>query len=252
MTTIDQNRLAEITSLAVGSHASPADGLCLMEAVAYVAGEPHSEHPECACPVISIFLRVWNDALPDNMRSQLLIPLIPEIIGTKASLEVELRRKMMALDWAVRSHLPPWLWLAGLRDMADKIGRLSVITSLEELNRASDLLKAADTAAWDAVKTSIMLQRWGALDMVAKAAIRLTGGASAWMVAYDAGVTRPHPIFVDAADAAQAARAATASSAWIGAQTASDEDFAFTIAGLQLSARRLVREMIAAGETTTT
>jgi len=32
--------------LAHGSHADWSRGACLMEAVAYVAGEPHSDHPE--------------------------------------------------------------------------------------------------------------------------------------------------------------------------------------------------------------
>ena len=34
--------------LASGSHHSWRQGACLMEAVAYVAGEEHSDHPQCA------------------------------------------------------------------------------------------------------------------------------------------------------------------------------------------------------------
>lgn len=43
-------------TLHAGRH-SPGDEMCVMEAVAYIAGEPWSDHPECACPVIATFLR---------------------------------------------------------------------------------------------------------------------------------------------------------------------------------------------------
>ncbi len=39
--------------------------LCIMEAVAFMAGEPWSDSPACASPVIAAFLRSWNDALSD-------------------------------------------------------------------------------------------------------------------------------------------------------------------------------------------
>lgn len=55
--TIDQNRLAQFTSgartLAVGGHSSPHDDLCLLEATAFVAGVPHSDHPACVSPSIA-------------------------------------------------------------------------------------------------------------------------------------------------------------------------------------------------------
>ncbi|NUR19372.1 MAG: hypothetical protein HOQ12_07535, partial [Gemmatimonadaceae bacterium] len=38
-------------TLASGGHASPADGLCVMEAAAYFAREPHSDRPACVSPV---------------------------------------------------------------------------------------------------------------------------------------------------------------------------------------------------------
>ena len=54
-----------------GSHDRRTDGVCVMEAVAWWAGEDHSDHPECVSPVIGAFLRSWNDALPDGDRQQL-------------------------------------------------------------------------------------------------------------------------------------------------------------------------------------
>jgi hypothetical protein len=45
--TIDFSALAAI-SLLEGSHTSAEDGMCVMEAVAYVAGEPFSDHPRAS------------------------------------------------------------------------------------------------------------------------------------------------------------------------------------------------------------
>ena len=47
--TIVQERLDALATLTLknGSHPSPDDGLCVMEAAAWVAGEPHSDHPAC-------------------------------------------------------------------------------------------------------------------------------------------------------------------------------------------------------------
>ena len=82
---IDSARLAKVEGLPlyVGSH-SPNSTFCVMEAVAYVAGEPWSDSPECVSPVIAQFLRTWNDGLNDEDR-QMLKPFIPKVIGTKAS-----------------------------------------------------------------------------------------------------------------------------------------------------------------------
>lgn len=51
---INSEKLEELKaiSLQCGSHKEAQKQFCVMEAVAYVAGEPHSDHPQCACPVI--------------------------------------------------------------------------------------------------------------------------------------------------------------------------------------------------------
>ena len=71
-----------------GAHAKPDDGMCVMEAVAYIAGEPWSDTPECASPVIGAFLRSWNDSLDDDTR-QSLKPYITRLVGSKSTDEVE-------------------------------------------------------------------------------------------------------------------------------------------------------------------
>ena len=40
-------------SLEKGAH-KRGSGMCAMEAAAYIAGEPHSDHPVCVSPVIAV------------------------------------------------------------------------------------------------------------------------------------------------------------------------------------------------------
>jgi len=99
--TVVPERLAEIATRPIGhgSHQSFDDGYCVMEAVAYVAGEKFSDQPKCCCPVISAFLRAWNDDLAtDADRDRLLKPLVPRLVGTRSTPAVEQRRADLALD----------------------------------------------------------------------------------------------------------------------------------------------------------
>ncbi|MGH2374715.1 MAG: hypothetical protein ACRDIC_14770, partial [bacterium] len=98
--------------LLAGGH-SPDSQMCVMEAVAYVAGEEWTDSPKCASQVIAQFLRSWNDALSDEDR-QRLKPYIPKVIGTAASTEAEERRAWIVTDWLSRTLAPAFLRLAGL------------------------------------------------------------------------------------------------------------------------------------------
>lgn len=105
-------------TLKAGAHKPDTGEMSLMEAVAYVAGEPWSESPVCASPVIAVFLRSWSDDLGDEVRNRLLKPYVYRLVGTAASQAVEDARAWMCLDWLVRSYTPVWLRLAGLVDDA--------------------------------------------------------------------------------------------------------------------------------------
>src|SRR5579884_3524199 len=83
--TAEQLALIERVHLDEGTHANFEAGVCAMELVSYLAGEPFSDHPQCVCPVLGAFVRSWNDALPDDERDALLKPLLPRLIGTRAS-----------------------------------------------------------------------------------------------------------------------------------------------------------------------
>lgn len=77
----DPTKLATF-ELTVGSHDDPMDGVCLMEAVAWLAGEPHSDVPQCACPVVGHIARGLNDRATYNIQRQDLVPYLPRIVGS--------------------------------------------------------------------------------------------------------------------------------------------------------------------------
>jgi hypothetical protein len=88
-----------------GGHGSPSDGLCLLEAAAYVAGEPHSDHPQCVCPVLGAYGRALNDTLGDDDR-QRLRPLIVKLLNTRSTPDIEIRRAFTLVDSVTRVQWP--------------------------------------------------------------------------------------------------------------------------------------------------
>jgi len=222
MTTIDQDRLAQIKTLSAGAHDPNETNMCAMELVAFIAGEPWSDHPQCACPVIGAFMRAWNDGLPDADRTALLLPLIPRLVETRGSNALEARRANMATDWMMRVHTPAWLRLAGLTDEADALSSLPELTDFANapalkpaLEAARENAAAAGDAAWDAA--------WAAAAGDAAGAAAWAAGDAAWAAAWAAG------------DAAWAA----AWAAWAAARDA----LAPTVKALQQSAVQLVIRM---------
>ena len=202
-------------SLKSGAH-QPDSTFCVMEAVAFVAGEPWSDHPQCACPIISAFLRSWNDSLPsDAERDRLLKPLISSLVNTRSTKKVELKRGLMAADWLIRVHTPAWLRLAGLTKQAENLEQLPEITAMKQFPSLEAPIEAArqDAAA---------------------------AGADAWAAA---GAAARDAAWAAARDAAGAAAWAAA---WAAAGAAAREKFAPTMRKLQESALALVERMIEA------
>ncbi len=184
---IDPKRLAKIKKLYQGAHTGISQGACAMEAVAYIAGEKFSDHPECASPVIATFMRSWNDSLPDDERTALLLPLVPKLVGTRGSAALENRRATMAADWLMREHTPAWLRLAGLTEQADALSGLPEITDFANtpalrpaLEAARRDASAAGDAAWDAAGAAAGAAAWDAARAAAGAAARAAARDAAW------------------------------------------------------------------------
>ena len=190
--------------LAVGSHRGRTNGLCAMEIVAWLAGEPHSDHPQCVSPVIGAFMRSWNDSLHDTDRTRLLRPLLPDILNTATTDEDEQRRAMMAVDWMVRSFTPLWLDAAKLTEEASTLRALPELRDMNDIlraqptiDRAKERASAAWCAAWDAAWDAARAAAWGAAwdaagDAARGAALYAAGDAArdaAWAAARN--VLRP-------------------------------------------------------------
>ncbi|MBF6589524.1 MAG: hypothetical protein IVW57_03200, partial [Ktedonobacterales bacterium] len=135
--------------LSAGAHAPDSGEACVMEAVAYVAGEPWTDAPQCASPVIAAFCRRWNDtdepygaAIRERLKTY-----VPRLVGSRGTPEVERRRAWLALDWLIRVYTPTWLRLVpALVAHADALAALPPQTSDKALRASA----AARAAAWDA------------------------------------------------------------------------------------------------------
>jgi hypothetical protein len=210
--------------LARGEHVSPAVGMCVMEAVAYLAGEPFTDMPECASPVLGEFLRSWNDALDDTTR-QTLKPYIPRLVGSRGTAEQEDARAWLAFDWLVRTYTPVWLRLAGLDVAAATLaalpefeaGRDDPVSTMDAARRAAAAAgDAAWAAAWAAAEDVAGDAAWAAARAAARADARDAAGAAAWAAAWDAARAAARDAARDAAWAA--AEAAAWDAAWAAAR----------------------------------
>jgi hypothetical protein len=73
-----------------------------------LAGERYSDHPRCACPALSAFLRGYNDGLDDCLRQD-LFALASDLVGTRGPEAVTTRRgeALVALAWRYERRVGP-------------------------------------------------------------------------------------------------------------------------------------------------
>ena len=244
---IDTTRLEQIAKLERGAH-DEGSSMCAMEAVAWIAGEPWSDAPKCASPVIAQFLRSWNDALPDADRTRLLLPLVPDVIGTRTTAADEETRAWMALDWLVREYTPAWFGLTpSLAAFAKALRALPPIMSSAVAADNQSVIIAAGGAARDAVGDAAGVAARAA---AWAAALDTAGDAArdaAWSAAGDAAWSAAGAATLD--EAGDAARDAAWAAAWAAARDAAWVAIKPTVATLQASAQELVRRMCAVGRT---
>jgi hypothetical protein len=207
-----------------GAH-PPNDGLCLMEAVAYIAGEPHSDRPQCACPVLGAFGRHMNDGMDDAGR-QALKPHIPRLVGSRSTRAVELKRGWLAADWLVHTAAPAWLRLAGLEEQASALESLPVV---------------ADRASANAIRPALAYARSSAEELRYKRYAALKNAADAYAAAADAADAY-------AAAAASAAAKKNRNEVYKATRAAADAKLAPTKALIQTSALELLDRMLAVTE----
>ena len=114
-------RLAEIESKPLHKgNGKSIDTACIMNMVAYVAGEPWSDHPECACPVLTKMAISLNDRLDDEQR-QKLAPLIPLLAGTKGTRDDQKARSNFIVWRNITVTFPILLDLIKMTEYADEL-----------------------------------------------------------------------------------------------------------------------------------
>ncbi len=163
-----------------GSHTTREKGVCLLEAVAWWAGEAHSGRPTCVSPALAAFGIGWNDGMRSDDEREQLKPYIPLLVGTAGDPEADKRRAWMALDWLVRTYAPAWLRAAGLGEHAETLATLRPLTDSECATAALPVTKAARDAArgaaWDAAGDAAV----AAVGAAAVAAVWAAAGGAAW------------------------------------------------------------------------
>lgn len=136
----DINNL-KLPQLKSGAHSSPEDGVCAMEMVSYIERLPHSDSPECTCPVIAAFVRRVNDGFDNEYRQKLLIRL-PGLVNTVSKEHEQERGEFLAWK-AINLFAPIALRAAGLNENADKLE-----TFKDNLGEAAGASMDAAEAAW--------------------------------------------------------------------------------------------------------
>lgn len=114
-----------------------------MEMVAWLAGEPHTDEPRCACPVLGAVVRAANDAADDAARTPLLRPLVPLLVGSRTDPARCRRRAFELVDLAVRVLAPECLRRAGRTADAAQLEGLDPIVDCDTLATARSWARAA-------------------------------------------------------------------------------------------------------------
>lgn len=101
-----------------GPHRSPDYGLCVMECVAFVAGERHTDRPECACPVITQIAVHANDTVPPAVLAQMSSRVL-RLAGSRGSEDLMAKRASFLVDYVVRKAMPAALAASALPACAE-------------------------------------------------------------------------------------------------------------------------------------
>jgi hypothetical protein len=146
------HRLIQQHPLRRGAHPDRDGGMCAMEMVAWLAGEEHSDEPQCACPVVAAFVRAANDAMSDHLRNRVLRPLVPQLVNTRGGPDTERARGYLVVDALVRRLLPLWLERHHAADEARVLRAFPPLAKLEDVRAAQRLVGGLSmkhaAAAW--------------------------------------------------------------------------------------------------------
>jgi hypothetical protein len=94
---------AQTTTISKGRHERASAGTCVMELASLLAGEPFSDHPRAACPVIGAYLRTLNDLL-DSWDRRRLVPYAARVVGTAGGRRSRRDRASLCAHYVARAH----------------------------------------------------------------------------------------------------------------------------------------------------
>ena len=146
---------------------------------------------DCVCPVIRAFLirvndsAIWSD---DLHRTNVLLPLIPRIVGTNNP-ELLLKRMFFLVNWSVKTIAPLILRWQNFEDHAEKLESLKDIVDYESANAANAVARC--------IARPIATYNYVVVDCVVRAIVSVTTNA--------ANATNSYVVVGDATAAATAA-----------------------------------------------
>jgi hypothetical protein len=87
------------------SHSSPSEGMCIMECVAYIQGEYHSDTPSCASPILGKMAIALNDNCLKKDRNR-LINFVFRLAGSRKGPEGEAEYCIKIINFYINSIVP--------------------------------------------------------------------------------------------------------------------------------------------------
>lgn len=119
------------------------DRICLLEAAAWWAGEPHSATPDCVSSVLVFVGHRLNDCLDHDLRQQLRA-YVPAMVATRGDGR-DTTRAWAAVNWTTRVDTPAWLRAVGLHDDAAGLRQLAPVDNPAAARAAAGLLRHTET-----------------------------------------------------------------------------------------------------------
>ena len=178
-------------------HRHRSNRLTLLELVAWIDGQPHSDHPARVSPAIGTFAR-WLAVGLDDKRRQGLRDRAAGIVRSAGTPSAERLRAWRLTRWLVQVQTASWLRRAGMEDLAAALLRIDLDQARGQ-TRAIDVLgRAAVTANRRLAMTSelVYADRSDAdrqaetdrLDDAAWEAWECANGPAGWVAAAEAAV----------------------------------------------------------------
>ena len=188
------NYIPELPSLAHGGHEAGSGQLCAMEMVAFMERLPHSDRPDCTCPVLAEYVRCINDRMPDDRRNDLL-PVLPLLTGTVNNELEQKRAEHFAMSMVTK--LVPLALRGRITDeLVDAMISAPDLESARAAAAAADADAAARAAAAAADADARAAARAAAA--AADAAARAAAAAAARAAARAADAAEPHDFWAHA------------------------------------------------------